>query len=91
MEVEGKHLVIEEDESQGGVTIESYEKCKPHKVILEKTSMELMRHIKPLYVRAYLNGRQVSKVLIDKGLVINVMPLRMLRALEMNISDMIET
>ena len=91
VEVEGKHLVTEEDESQGGVTIKSYEECKPHKVILEKTSMEMMRHIKPLYVRAYPNGRPVSKVLIDKGLAINVMPLRMLRALEISISDMIET
>ena len=64
-----------------GVTIESYEKCRPQKVILEKPSMEMTRHIKPLYVRAHLNGRLVSKVLIDNGSAVNVMPLRMLRAL----------
>ena len=90
VEVEGKHLVIEEDESQGGVTIESSEECKPQKVIFEKPFVEMVRHIKPLYVRAHLNGRLVSAVLIDNGSTINIMPLRMLRALEMSISDLIE-
>ena len=33
----------------------------------------------------------ISKVLIDNGSVVNVMPLRMLRALGRSINDMIET
>ena len=53
--------------------------------------MEMTRHIKPLYVSAHLNGRPVSKVLIDKGSTVNVMPLTMLRALGRSISDLIET
>ena len=53
--------------------------------------MEVMRHIKTLYMRAHLNGRLVSKVLINNGSTVNVMPLRMLRALGMIISDLIET
>ena len=53
--------------------------------------MEMMRNIKPLYVRAHLNGRSVSKVLIDNGSMINVMSLRMLRALGRSINDLIET
>ena len=75
----------------GGVTIKSSEECKPQKVILDKPSTEMIRHIKPLYVRAHLNGRPVSKVLIDNGLAVNVMPLRMLRALGRSINDLIET
>ena len=51
----------------------------------------MTRHIKPLYVRAHLNGRPISKVPIDNGSTVNVMSLRMLRALERNISDLIET
>ena len=62
VEVEGKHSTIEEDVSHDGVTIESSEECRPQKVILKKPSMEMTRHIKPLYVRAHLNGRPVSKV-----------------------------
>ena len=59
-------------------------------MILKKPSVEMTRHIKPLYVRSHLNGRPVSKVLIDNGLVVNVMPLRMLRDLGRSINDMIE-
>ena len=91
MEVEGKHHVIEEDEGHGGVTIESLEEYRSHKVILKKPLVEMTRHIKPLYVRAHLNGKSVSKVLIDNGLTVNVMPLRMLRALGRSTSDLIET
>ena len=67
VEVEGKHLAAEEDEGHSGVTIESSEECRPQKAILEKPYVEMIRHIKPLYVRAHLNGRPVSKVLIDNG------------------------
>ena len=74
-----------------GVTIESSKECRPQKVILEKPSVEMTRHIKPLYVRAHLSGRPISKVLIDYGSTVNVMSLRMLRALGMSINDLIET
>ena len=60
-------------------------------MILEKPSVEMTRHIKPLYVRAHLIGRPVSKVPIYNGSVINVMSLRMLRDLGRSISDLIET
>ena len=53
--------------------------------------MEMRKHIKPLYVRSHLNGRPVSKELIDNGSMVNVMPLRMLRDLGRSISDLIET
>ena len=53
--------------------------------------MEMIRHIKPLYVRAHLNDRPVSKVRINNGPVVNVMSLRMLRALGRSINDLIET
>ena len=53
--------------------------------------MEITRHIKPLYVRSHLNGKPISKVLIDNGSTVNVMPLRMLRTLGRSINDLIET
>ena len=53
--------------------------------------MKMMRHIKPLYVRAHLNGRLVSKVLIGNESAINLMSLRMLRAVGRSINDLIET
>ena len=53
--------------------------------------MEMTRHMRLLYVRAHFNGKPVSKVLMDNGSVVNVMPLRMLRALGKVIGDLIET
>ena len=73
----------------GGVTIESSEECRPQKVILEKPFVEIMRHIKPLYIKAHLSGRSISKVLIDNGSTVNLMSLRMLRALGRSINDLI--
>ena len=52
--------------------------------------MEMTRHIRSLYVRPHFNGKPMSKVLVDNGSTLNVMPLRMLRALERNIGDLIE-
>ena len=51
----------------------------------------MTRHIRPLYVRAHFNGKPVSKVLVDNESIVNVMPLRMLRALGRIIDDLIET
>ena len=60
-------------------------------MILEKPTLEMTRHIRPLYVRAYFNGKSIFKVLVDNGSVVNLMPLRMLRALGEDIDDLIET
>ena len=52
--------------------------------------MEMTRHIIPLYVRAHFNGKPMSKVVVDNGSTINVMSLRMLKALGRSIGDLIE-
>ena len=52
--------------------------------------MEMTRQIRPLYVRVHFNAKPMSKVMVDNGLIVNVMPLRMLRALGRGIGDLIE-
>ena len=42
-------------------------------------------------MRAHLNVKPVSKVLVDNGSPVNVMPLRMLNALGRGVGDLIET
>ena len=59
-------------DSQRVITIDSSEENMAQKVILEKRSEEMTRDIRPLYMRAYFNGKPVSKVLLDNGLAINV-------------------
>ena len=53
--------------------------------------MKMTKHIRPLYVRAHFNSKSVSKVLVDNGSTLNVMLLRMFRALGRGIGDLIET
>ena len=60
-------------------------------MILKKPIVEMTKHIRPLYVRAHFNGKPMSKVLVDNGSTVNVMPLRMLRALGRGIGELIET
>ena len=60
-------------------------------MVLEKPTIEMIRHIRPLYVRSHFNGKPVSKVLVDNGTVVHVMSLRMLRTLGMSVGDLIET
>ena len=77
-----------EKHSQKVITTDPSEGSK--KVILENPTVEITRHIRPLYVRAHFTGKSVSKVLVDNGSTVNVMPLRMLKALGISVGDLIE-
>ena len=90
MEVQKEHSSTQEKHSQRVITIDSSEGSRTQKVILEKHTMEMTRHIRPLYVRAHFNGKLVSKELVDNELVVNVLPLGMLKALGRGIGDIIE-
>ena len=91
VEVEKEHSTTKEKHSQRVITIGSSEESRAQKVILEKPIVEITRHIGPLYVRAHFNGKLVIKLLVDNGSVVNVVPLRMLKALVRDIGDLIET
>ena len=90
VEVRKEHSPTKEKHSHRVITIDSSKGRRTQKVVLEKPFMEMTRHIRHLYVRAHFNGKPMSKVLIDNGPTINVMPLRMLRALGRGICDLIE-
>ena len=78
-------------DSQRVITIDSSEGNKAQKVVLHKSTEEITLHIRSLYVRAHFNGKTVSKVLFDNRSAVNVMSLKMSRALGRNIDDLIET
>jgi hypothetical protein len=44
----------------------------PKEVVFEKPE-ELSQHLKPLYIRGHINGKPVSRMLIDGGAAINLM------------------
>ena len=48
------------------------------------------RHLRPLYIKAYVNGKPISKVLIDGGAVLNVMPYNTVKKLGKSRKDLKE-
>ena len=57
-------------------------------MILEKTIVEMTRHIRPLYVKAHFNGKSMSKVLVDNGSAVNVMSLRIVETKRRRVGGM---
>ncbi|KAL2497797.1 Uncharacterized protein Adt_23347 [Abeliophyllum distichum] len=48
------------------------------KVIFNKPSLNLTKHLRPLYVKALVNGIPMAKVFINNGVSINTIPYKML-------------
>ncbi|KAK1666131.1 hypothetical protein QYE76_054290 [Lolium multiflorum] len=65
--------------------------CGPRPVIFEKPRERSYRHLKALYLRGYINGQLVNKMLVDTGAAVNIMPYSMLRRLGRSTSDLIKT
>jgi hypothetical protein len=45
----------------------------PKEVMFEKLE-ETSQHMKPLYIRGHIDGRPISRMLIDGGTAVNLMP-----------------
>ena len=51
----------------------------------------MTKHIKPLYIKAHVNSKPFSRILMDNGSAINIIPLRLLNALGKSEKDLIST
>ncbi|CAI0509624.1 unnamed protein product [Linum tenue] len=60
-------------------------------VVFNEPKPKMMRHLRPLYIRATLDDVPMSRVLVDNGAAVNVMPTRMLKKLGKNTNDLIPT
>ncbi|XP_073271496.1 uncharacterized protein [Primulina huaijiensis] len=58
---------------------------------MKRPTNEMTKHIKPLYITAHVNGKPVSRVLIDNGTDVNILPYRILQKLGKNVEDLIHT
>jgi hypothetical protein len=65
--------------------------CGPRPVIFEKPREKSYKHLKALYLRGYINGQPVNKMLVDTGAAVNIMPYSMLRRLGRSNADLIKT
>jgi hypothetical protein len=48
-------------------------------------------HMRPLYLRGYVNGKPLTKMFVDGGAAVNVMPCTMFRKLGMGPGDLTPT
>ena len=51
----------------------------------------MCQHLKPLYIKAHMDGRPVNRVLVDNGAGVNILPTFMLRKLLKTENDLIAT
>ena len=58
------------------------------KMVFEKPSKQMTQYLKPLYIKAYMNGRPVNKVLVDNGAAVNIFPYKMLSKLAKTTEDL---
>ena len=49
--------------------------------MLEKPVEAMARHIKPLFIQVHLEGVPVSRVLVDNGAAVNILPSSMIKKL----------
>jgi hypothetical protein len=63
----------------------------PWPVILEKPWEKNYKHLKALYLKCYINGHPVNKMLVDTGEAVNIMPYSVLRRLGRSAEDLIKT
>jgi hypothetical protein len=86
--------VQREEDARGAIPIllAKEEECRDtSKIIFEKPTLTMYQHLKPLYIKAHMDGRPVNRVLVDNGAAINILPTSMLRKLLKTENDLIAT
>jgi hypothetical protein len=63
----------------------------PRPVIFEKPREKNYKHLKALYLKGYINGHPVSKMLVDTSAAVNIMPYSVLHQLGHSVEDLIKT
>jgi hypothetical protein len=63
----------------------------PQPVIFVKPRGRNYKHLKALYLKGYINGHLVNKMLVDTGAAVNIMPYSVLHRLGHSTEDLIKT
>jgi hypothetical protein len=75
--------VVNEDEQLGGLMAQL---VFAKQATFDKTARN--RHMRPLYLKGYVNGKPLTKIFVDGGAAVNVMPYTTFRKLGMGPGDM---
>jgi hypothetical protein len=74
-----------------GVEEEVIQMCLGPKEVMFKKLEESTQHMKSLYNRGHINGRPISRILIDGGAAINLMPYSIFRKLGREDDELVKT
>jgi hypothetical protein len=74
-----------------GVEEEIAQSClSPKEVVFEKPE-ESSQHLKPLYVRGHIDGRLIFRLLVNRGVAINLMSYSMFKNLGREDNELMKT
>jgi hypothetical protein len=62
----------------------------PKEAVFEKPE-ELSQHLKPMYIRGHINGKLISRMLVDGGTAINLMSYSIFRKLGNKDNELVKT
>jgi hypothetical protein len=62
----------------------------PKEAVFEKPE-ESSQHLKPLYVRGHIDGKPISRMLVDGGAAVNLMPYSVFRKLGRKDDELVTT
>jgi hypothetical protein len=74
-----------------GAEEEVAQMCLGPKEAMSEKPEESSKHLKPLYVRGHIDGKPISKMLIDGGVAINLMPYPIFRKPEREDDELVKT
>jgi len=63
----------------------------PQPIIFEKPKEKSYKHLKGLYLKGFINGKHVNRMLVDTGAAVNLMPYSVMRRLGRSSADLIKT
>lgn len=63
----------------------------PHPVVFEKPPEKGNKHLKALYLKGYINGKPLNRMLVDTEAAVNIMSYFILRRLGRSTEDQIKT
>ena len=62
----------------------------PQSIIFEKPKEKCYKHLKGLYLKGFIDGKHVNRMLVDTGAAVNLMTYSVLRRLGRSTADLIK-
>ena len=63
----------------------------PMQATVDKTGDNERKHLRPLFMKGYINGNSITKMLVDGGAAVNIMPYTRYQKLGLGEEDLIQT